>query len=331
MEKILKYVLFGLICIVSLFIVWGFMPINDALCCDTEEVLRQAVEVYVAQETAEVPHYYFNHPSGRETGEYYVRTHRLADTTFTTRTKKVDPIKERIRGSQYYLFLADNLRPKSIHMLFDSLLHEKGVVSTQSAIGVISSFYKGMNEWSGDTTALAIDHRSVLANEEEYDLINYYAYVDYSLATYWERMPRSAIYTLLALIFLSGSALFYLKRKDKIAKRAGITLLSNGTYRLGDTFIRLEKRSISTGKRKEKLTEQHAQILSLFLMSDSHRILKNDIQKELWSKHTDPRSILKNAVTRTNKKLREMGCPYAIVSDPEDEEYYVLLLADFTE
>jgi len=291
------------------------------LCLQTS--IRQTIEHKAKDAYYFAPAYEYD-PNKKKIGEYEVRTAIYADTMFEYRSKIVDPGTDAFRGYQTGFLDTDQLHADSIHILFDSLLQEKNIF-VESIIGITASFYTKKNEWSGDTTAIDINYRTVFANQGDYEDINYYAYIHYSPYTLWTLMHKVAIGTLFICTIIIAIVLSWWLHKRKKEKRNEIVLLKNGNYRIASIKFNVTEK-ILTREDPEKeavLSQKLNDLLLLFLEAKHNRVSKEDIKQRFWPKSTTALTNMTSTVNRLNKILKEIQCPYTIVKDPKKEEFYV--------
>lgn len=326
-KRTVKFLFLSLITIVSVVILGEFIQVKSKLPRKIAPVFDSSVKEYVKSTSINTPYTYTQQKQNEnKIGEYETRTLKLPDTTFIFQSKVVDVKAEIFRGAQIILFMTDQLQPEPIQLIFDSLLHENGIRYTQSSIGITSSFYKETNEWSKDTTSLATNDRFTLANEEEFNLINYHAHVDYSLLTYWQLCHKAVIYILLLLCCATGGFLLYQFIEKKIGNRKGILRISKTIYRLQDTIIDLRERKIYTEDKEIMLGRQKIELATLFLVdNETHRVLKKNIREQFWPGSNNSINNMSTSIRRLREVLEEINCGYTIATDPEAEEYYVLI------
>lgn len=309
--------------------IWSFVKADSYLHRESPLAFTHSVEEFIHLKTINDTRSISQNPkAGKKVGDFTEKTYYFPDTVLSANTKIVALETEIFRGKQLSLFLQDQLEPKPIRCLFDSTLQAKGIYHTQSAVGITSSFYKGINKWSGDTAAIAARHRLSLADEDAYNLIGYHVYWNHSPRTYWALMPQPIIYILFVLAVTTGIIFIYQIRKEKIAIKAGITYVGNNTYRLKGTWIDLNNQTILTGDKSLPLTNQQTRMLSLFLHSKNCQVPKKKLQEELWPDHHQSRANMRNAIKRTKSMLAEAGCPYTLLSENQNSDYYLLTLLD---
>jgi len=291
------------------------------LCLQTS--IRQTIEHKAKDAYYFAPAYEYN-PNKNRIGEYEIRTARYADTTFTYRSKIVDPGTDAFRGYQTGFLETGQLHADSIHILFDSLLQEKNIY-VESILGITASFHTKKNEWSGDTTAIDINYRTVFANQGDYEDINYYAYIHYSPYTLWTLMHKVAIGILfICTIFMAIVLLWWLHKRKK-EKKNEIVLLKNGNYRIRDIkFNVAEKTLIIEEAQKEIILSQNLNdLLLMFLETKHYRVSKEDIKQKFWPKSITALTNMTSTVNRLNKVLKDIQCPYTIATDLKNDEYYI--------
>lgn len=303
---------------------------NRFITAEISDVLKSSIQESTNTKMIDQDFSYHRKSSDRKIGEYETRTFTLADTVISYRTQIADHQTEIFRGNLNYLLLTDQLHPKPIHLLFDSLLQTKGIYNTQTVVGITASFYKKMNEWSGDSTAISIDHRASLTKQGEFEDINCYAYMDCSFLTYWKLMNKTGLFILFLLMLISGSLLVVFKIREIRQLKQEIILLPDGSYRLKQTIIYPESRKAITPAGEFELSLQQAQLLSLFLQSESQKVTKEAIIEKFWKKNIDPSNNITTAIKRLKDLLTKIECPYTIVfvNSPEEQtDYYQLVFS----
>lgn len=289
-------------------------------------LLEETVRINVAQKTQDLFYCvnYVHAPAELIIGEYEEKTATYADTTFTYQQRITDHATHLFNMLQTGMVDLHTLKADDLHHLFDSLLCTHNI-HAQSVIGVTASFYTKMNEWSNDTTSLNINYRTVYANQGLYEDINYYACLGYSPLTLWKLMAKKLIYMLLVL--LAFIALFflrhiYIKRKRM---RNGITALPNGNYQIQRILFDTKEKMLITKAHEGKLTAQLQELLLMFMQADECRVSKADIKERFWPKNCDPTNNMTSAINRIKTVLKEVDCAYTIISEPENEDFYIFI------
>ncbi|MEG0888872.1 MAG: hypothetical protein RSH25_10415 [Bacteroides sp.] len=259
-------------------------------------------------------------------GKTEIRTFKSADTTFTYQYKIVDAPTALLQMQQCGLLLADSLKSEHIQQLFDSLLLSRNL-KTKSIIRIVASGYlKKCALQTDDTASMAIHGRANYIMDNGLEKIEYIAYVHYPFATLWNSISKKEFYYGILLACVICFALLTYKIHQRIAARrllaaTPIMKISNNYQEteypvIEDEYVRYNSRCV-------RFTRQPLQIIQLFLKAEQYRIKKNEI-KELWPKSVNQLSNMTTAINRVNKLLAEIDCPYSIITDATDKEYYVL-------
>lgn len=290
-------------------------------------LLEKAVRTSIEKQSAKIYYastYKYN-PEEKKIGEYETRTATYADTTFVFQKKITDPATETFNAFQTLLLDIGQLHADSIQFIFDDLLKEENIYA-ESVIGITASFYTKLNDWSSDTTAINTNYRTVFANQGNYEDINYHAYIHYSFSTLWKLIPKTLISILLICTIIIGIVLLWWLRKRKKEERNGIALLKDGNYRIKDIKFNVKEKTLTSEGAKEEiiLPRQLKDLLLLFLEANHHKVSKEDIKQKFWSKNISAITNMTSAVNRLNKSLKEVNCPYTVITDPKEEKYYIL-------
>ena len=298
-------------------------------------LLEEAIRKNIQQKSEEVYYSgtYKYDPKEGKVGEYEMRTAIYADTTFTYRRKIHEPGESKFQGLQTLLVDIKQLHADSIQLIFDSLLVDRNII-VNSIIGIEASYYTQLDEWSNDTTAIAINYRTSFLKQGNYEDINYYAYMHYSPYTFWRLMSKTPIFILfVAAIFIGliwrwwtckykkDIALFQ-ERMALLQKRRA--LLQEGKYHIENSVYNKNDMKLTTGEKEVKLTRQLHEMLLLFLETANRKVKKKDIQERFWPDNSNPMGNMTSCINRLNKTLKDNDCDYTIITDSENEDHYLL-------
>lgn len=259
-------------------------------------------------------------------GKTEIRTFQSADTTFTYQYKIVDAPTALLQMQQCGLLLTDSLKSEDIQQIFDSLLLSRNI-KVNSIIRIVASGYlKQCTIQTDDTTSMTVHARTNYIMDNGLEKIEYTAYVHYPFATLWNTISKTELYYGILLACIICFVLLTYKIHQRIAAKrllaATPILKINNNYReteypvIEDEYVRYNSKCV-------RFTRQPLQIIQQFLKAEQYRIKKNEI-KELWPKSVNQLSNMTTAINRVNKLLGEIDCPYNIVTDATDKEYYVL-------
>ncbi len=263
-------------------------------------------------------------------GSYEIRTFRDADTTFEYRSKIVNIETQINRSRQSYLLSTRDLHSSEIQILFDSLLQQKGIY-VPSVIGITDTFYIKLNDWSRDTTQFKANIKSSFAKQGIFEDINYHAYSDISFLAVWKLMPKMLIYILLSMTLLVGGLLVYtLKRKPQKeeviiepSSEIEIPVTETATNFSDTETLKIEDKKIIGGRVEVKLSAQPLHIINMFLENDN-RVSKDAIKKRFWEHNIDSTNNMTTTINRLKLSLDKAECGWTIITDPADDEYYLL-------
>lgn len=288
-------------------------------------LLENAVRKNIKEKSTSIylAYSYEYNPEKRKIGEYEKRTVRYADTTFTIKKKIRDPGEDVFQGFQTLFVDIKQLHADSIQFLFDNLLKEENIY-VESIVGINASFYTKLDEWSGDTTAIDVNCRAGFLNQGEYEDINYYAYIHYSPYTFWRLMSKVPFSILFISCIVTGIALFWWLRKRKREKREGIVLLQDGKYRMHHATYNVQNKTLRSEAKEIQLPQLLHELLLLFLKAENHKADKKQLKQQFWSKNGDSTNNMTSTINRLNKILKEVDCGYTVITDPKDEESYIL-------
>lgn len=302
--------------------------LSEELVC----IFESAVKSNVDKQTVDVP-YFSRHslePNNYKIGDYETRTAWYADTTFTYQVKITDPETSQLNFFQTYLLDTKQLRAIDVKLSFDSLLAQKDIHHIQSVVGINSSFYTKLNDWSSDTTEINATHRVEVLGQGNYEDINYYGHVHRPLRTLWGLMPTQTIFLLFVCTVLTGLLLLCWNYKLEKDKRYKIKRLSRGNYRINEVLFEPKKKKFTKDGVETKLADQPHDLFMLFLKAESHRVSKEYIKMVFWPANMNPNTNMTSAINRLNKELKDVGCFHTIVTDLKDEDFYVLTSADYS-
>lgn len=259
-------------------------------------------------------------------GKVETRIFRSVDTTFTYQYKVVDAPTTLLQMQQTFLLLTDSLKCEHIQELFDSLLHIRHIKANSIIRITASGYLKQCTLQTADTASMIVHGRSNYIIDDGLEKIEYTAYVHYPFATLWNTISKTELYYGILLACIICFALLTYKIHQRIAiKRllaATPIMKINNNYReteypvIEDEYVRYNSKCV-------RFTRQPLQIIQLFLKAEQYRIKKNEI-KELWPNSVNQLSNMTTAINRVNKLLGEIDCPYNIITDATDKEYYVL-------
>lgn len=331
-RKDVSKALYSILVITVLLFVWSlshqFSEAKSSILAEVYPCLQKSIETYVKHKTKDAYYdiQYRYDPKKGKTGEYETRTAKLTDTTFTYRSKIVDPATHAVRSLQTAFLETNQLYADSIQIILDSLLQEKNIY-VQSIIGVTSSFRTNKNEWSKDTTAININYRTSLTNQGSFEHINYYAYIHYSPYTIWRLMDKAPISILLIFNIIIIFTLIWWrhKRKRGIVNDMDIPL-KDENYGIKDIQFNTNGKMLILGNKEIKLPTQLYELSIMFLEAEEHRVEKKKIKLQFWPKNLDSTSNMTSAISRLNKTLKNSNFDCVISTDPKDEEYYILTL-----
>lgn len=340
MKKLSLYilrVLLGVFFVILLSIViisaYKTKEIEQSLFEELAFIFRNSIQKNVEQKTETVFLMSWHKPLPEENiKRYETRTAIYSDTTFTYQARITDRNTTRFNLFQTHLLDEKKLKADDIQVLFDSLLIDKNI-HTKSIVGVTASYYTKLNDWSNDTTAINIKQRISFLEQGIYEDINYHAYIDYPFSTLWRLIPKRNIYILLFCNIAIGTFLFFGLYQLKIEKQDNIIHLKNNNYLIKDLLFDVEEKSLISEKKKKtvKLSNQLYELLLLFLKAHHNRVNKKSIKKHFWPNTLNPSTNMTSAVNRLNKELKEVNCFYTIVTDPKNEDYYILSTFSDTE
>lgn len=259
-------------------------------------------------------------------GKTETRIFQTTDTTFTYKYKVVDAATAILQTQQSFLLLTDSLKSEHIQQLFDSLLLSRNIKAKSIIRIVASGYFKQCTIQTDDTTSMAIHGRTNYIMDDGLEKIEYIAYVHYPFATLWNSISKKEFYYGILLACVICFALLTYKIHQRIAAKrllaaTPIMKISNNYQEteypvIEDEYVRYNSRCV-------RFTRQPLQIIQQFLKAEEYRIKKNEI-KELWPKSVNQLSNMTTAINRVNKLLAEIDCPYSIITDATDKEYYVL-------
>ncbi|NDV66541.1 hypothetical protein [Bacteroides sp. 224] len=299
----------------------------------TPQILKESVKQYASSTTKDQLRIirYDYQPKKHKIGEYVTKRYQTADTLIIYQAKVVDYETHIFNSNQTDLSAKNELHPQPIQHLFDSLLKENNIYHTQTAIEVTHSVLSKFHEWSRDTTSMSIDQQISFTNQGNFEDIHYYAYIDYSFLTFWKIMPKGVLSILIAIsiIIIIAIGVFHLQNHTKADP---LPLLVESQHHSKDFWVdTLNKKLIyKEGEKKKgkKLTSQIEKLSKLFLESENNRVNKNTLKKKLWPNHIDATTNMTTAIKRFKDFLYQIKCGYTVISDPENEDYYLFTLSD---
>lgn len=252
-----------------------------------------------------------------------VRKHTITmeDTTFAKEAQTEEDFnKYLLRNYQSYLLHVNRLQPDTLQQLFDTKLDENGI----KARSFILVYHEHNTELSEDTMGYRINYRTPIIKGGVFGEITYQGLLNYSPLAVFRLMPKEAIISLLILEVLVLGVVYYLyveKRKikpDKIVKKGRY-------YYIGEVMFNTRKYELVGQKKKIiKVPHQPASILLMFLKSDDHILLKEEIKEKFWSdKHYTANRILMSTINKLRNCLKEADCTFNIHTKKGDD-YYIL-------
>lgn len=259
-------------------------------------------------------------------GQTEMRTFCSADTTFVYQYKIIDATTALLETKQSFLLLADSFKTEDVQQLFDSLLLLKNI-KVNSIIRVVSSgCLKKCTLQTGDTASMSIHGRGNYMMDDGLMKIEYTAYVHYPFFTLWRTIRKTELYYGLFLICIICLGLLFYKIHKRIEKKkllAAIPIMRISNNYQDTEYPVIEDEYVRYNSKCVRFTRQTLQIMRLFLNAEEHRVSKSRI-KNLWPNAVNQRSNMTTAINRTNKLLEEIDCPYSIITDATDKEYYRL-------
>lgn len=288
----------------------------------TPLLLQEAVKENAKNKTINISLEGFAYTPGK-IGSTIVRTFQTADTTFTYPYKITDMETEILDSRQSFLLLADNLHSHDIKVILDSLLQQNNI-NSQTTVGISASFCKKFNDWSSpiDTANTHLSYQTCLVKQGLWGDINYRAHISYTFAALWRLMPQTLILVLLLLEILSFCLCigYIIKRRYNQGRQ---TLLIEKEQTIPYQKTTVEANALSTAIKDIKLKGQNADLLQMFIESNG-RVNKETIKKRFWSTSENPTTNMTTLVDRLKKKLAEAESSYIIITDPEDDRFYLL-------
>ncbi len=256
-------------------------------------------------------------------GSYEEKTIRLPDTTFVFKRKVVDPETDMFRGRQLELLMTDNLKSEDIRLVYDSLLHKRNIY-VPHVIGVTASFYKKVNDWTRDTTSIAVNYKVSLTQQGPFEDINYYAHIEVSFLCICQQMPKQFILFLLISTFISGLFWLYVsQRSSPLDYYESITI----KYFPGKDMV-LDGQLLSIGNDSVKLSLQNTKLMRMFFHTKRFRLHKEMIKNEFWPHNPKPTTNMTSAIDRLKQQLCDLDKGLTVITDPNSDEFYILVLIE---
>lgn len=245
----------------------------------------------------------------------------ITEDTAITKEAEVngDMERELLKGFQSYLLHINQLQPDTLQQLFDKKMDQNDI----NARSFILVHHEHDTEMSGDTTGYRINYRTPVIKGGIFEEIAYQGLLNYSPFTVLRLVPKKTIVALLIWEVLIIGILCYLylqKRKIKPGK----IVKKGGYYYIGETILDTRKMELIAGKKNIKVPKQQFAILLMFLDSDDHILLKENLKNHFWSdKHYTANQILMSTINKLRTCLKEIDCTFNVCTKKGDD-YYIL-------
>ena len=326
-KKHIKYsVIILLLCITALFAytLYHIKKKASEIELTSTVLLQNAIKKTVlAKETTTYYAFSSYEHKPEDMGKFETRTVEYADTSFVYQIETVDRETDLFRSLQTLFLYTNEFPVDTLNAVFDSLCVEKDIY-VKSAIHITAQLPCKRNIWSKDTTGMNIKYRATIPYQGEHQDINYYAYMEANALTYWRFIHKPVFYILVPFILLLSIILATQKYTQLKNKRLGFPELNDDYHQVGNFIVNTKRKEITCKKTTHSLPKQQFKLLFMFLTTPDKRIHKTDIKEELWPKNENATSNMTTAIKRLKDTMQNYGCNYTIVTDSEDESYYIL-------
>lgn len=316
-KKISKLVIGIIILLFILLNYYGYIQMikNAQLFINNAtEIFSYTIKIYVSEATGDLPYSFSNHYyNPQKIGEYETKSSVFSDTILTYQSKIVDYETMVHRMKETLLLDTKQLSPEKINSVFDSICQSKNIYA-KSSIGIHADFFTRLDTLSRDTLDMNINYKVSLNDKGEYEDLDYTAYMELNLKTYWKLFPSSIVYV--SLLIIIGSSFFAVVLIKK--KKVELSILATVPHIIMDTD------KVNIDGINIQLSNQQAKIMKMFTNNDELRINKEELKKSLWPTQQNPISNMTTAIKRLKENLENSGCGCTINTDSEDEGFYIL-------